>query len=83
MKQNIRLYKLKEDKVAELEQYVEDEHNQEIINNFNDEGYNNKSMKFSLNNGENMKRLVTNKTVPWKNIIYGTRREALDVQVKI
>ncbi|KAA6397383.1 MAG: hypothetical protein EZS28_007088 [Streblomastix strix] len=46
-------------------------------------GSKNKSNKFSLNIGENKKRVVTNKTVPWKNRIYGTRREVLDVQVKI
>ncbi|KAA6401302.1 MAG: hypothetical protein EZS28_003180 [Streblomastix strix] len=46
-KKYIRLYKIKEDKIAELEQYVEDEPNEEIINNFNDEAYNKEDkMKF-------------------------------------
>ncbi|KAA6386193.1 MAG: hypothetical protein EZS28_018279, partial [Streblomastix strix] len=40
MKKNIRLYKIKEDKIAELEQYVEDDDNQVIINEINDEHYN-------------------------------------------
>ncbi|KAA6376471.1 MAG: hypothetical protein EZS28_028001 [Streblomastix strix] len=37
---NIRLYKIKEDKIAELEQYVEDDVNEEIINQVNEEQYN-------------------------------------------
>ncbi|KAA6394236.1 MAG: putative CAMK protein kinase [Streblomastix strix] len=39
MKQNIRIYELKEDKITELEQYVEDEANDEIIIKINDEEY--------------------------------------------
>ncbi|KAA6402074.1 MAG: hypothetical protein EZS28_002393 [Streblomastix strix] len=36
----LRLYKIKEDKIAELEQYVEDDDNHVIINEINDEQYN-------------------------------------------
>ncbi|KAA6388598.1 MAG: hypothetical protein EZS28_015874 [Streblomastix strix] len=36
----IRLCKIKEDKIAELEQYVEDDDNQVIINEINEEHYN-------------------------------------------
>ncbi|KAA6402154.1 MAG: hypothetical protein EZS28_002316 [Streblomastix strix] len=39
MKKNIRLYKIKEDKIAELEQYVEDDDNQVIINEINEKHY--------------------------------------------
>ncbi|KAA6361408.1 MAG: hypothetical protein EZS28_043065 [Streblomastix strix] len=39
-KKSIRLYKIKEDKIAELEQYVEDDDNQVIINEINEEHYN-------------------------------------------
>lgn len=39
MKQNIRIYELKEDKITELEQYVEDEDKEEFINNISDEDY--------------------------------------------
>ncbi|KAA6375974.1 MAG: hypothetical protein EZS28_028500 [Streblomastix strix] len=37
---HLRLYKIKEDQIAELEQYVEDDYNQVIINEINDEQYN-------------------------------------------
>ncbi|KAA6384943.1 MAG: hypothetical protein EZS28_019531 [Streblomastix strix] len=37
---NIRLYKIKEDKIAQLKQYVEDDVNEVIINQFNEEQYN-------------------------------------------
>ncbi|KAA6384453.1 MAG: hypothetical protein EZS28_020018 [Streblomastix strix] len=40
MNKSIRSYKIKEDKIAELEQYVEDDDNQVIINKINDEHYN-------------------------------------------
>ncbi|KAA6393503.1 MAG: hypothetical protein EZS28_010967 [Streblomastix strix] len=40
MKKHLRLYKIKKDKIAELEQYVEDDVNDEIINQINDEQYN-------------------------------------------
>ncbi|KAA6380598.1 MAG: hypothetical protein EZS28_023875 [Streblomastix strix] len=40
MRKNIRLYKIKEDKIAEVEQYVEDDDNQVIINEINEERYN-------------------------------------------
>ncbi|KAA6400999.1 MAG: hypothetical protein EZS28_003466, partial [Streblomastix strix] len=37
---HLRLNKIKEDKIAELEQYVEDDVNEEIINQVNDVEYN-------------------------------------------
>ncbi|KAA6388724.1 MAG: hypothetical protein EZS28_015753 [Streblomastix strix] len=40
MKKTFRLYKIKEDKIAELEQYVEDDDNQVIINEIIEEQYN-------------------------------------------
>ncbi|KAA6401426.1 MAG: hypothetical protein EZS28_003045 [Streblomastix strix] len=40
MMKQFRLYKIKEDIVAELEQYVEDDVNEEIINKINEEEYN-------------------------------------------
>ncbi|KAA6319454.1 MAG: hypothetical protein EZS28_054814 [Streblomastix strix] len=39
-KKYLRLYKIKEDKIAELEQYVEEDDNQVIINQVNEEQYN-------------------------------------------
>ncbi|KAA6384802.1 MAG: hypothetical protein EZS28_019670 [Streblomastix strix] len=40
MNKSIRSYKIKQDKIAELEQYVEDDVNEEIINYVNEEHYN-------------------------------------------
>ncbi|KAA6379167.1 MAG: hypothetical protein EZS28_025306, partial [Streblomastix strix] len=40
MQKTFRLYKIKEDKIAELEQYVEDDDNQVIINEIDEEQYN-------------------------------------------
>ncbi|KAA6402719.1 MAG: hypothetical protein EZS28_001760 [Streblomastix strix] len=40
MKKQLRLYKIKEDKIAELEQYVEDDDNELIINEINEEHQN-------------------------------------------
>ncbi|KAA6399533.1 MAG: hypothetical protein EZS28_004935 [Streblomastix strix] len=40
MKKNIRLYNINEDKLAELQQYVEDEINEEIINQINQDQHN-------------------------------------------